>query len=108
MHIKNVSRVFYMCNKVQNSSQPNITVEKKNVKRLPTFMLACFDKRHNLNYLPEDVTDASLVNEVLKFLFITAADLVQKRIATGHKAKPKESLKAISTGTSGTESWKHT
>lgn len=107
MHIKNVSRVFYMCNKAQNSSQPNITVEK-NVKRLPTFMLACFDKRHNLNYLPEDVTDASLVNEVLKFLFITAADLVQKRIATGHKAKPKESLKAISTGTSGTESWKHT
>lgn len=83
-------------------------LEKKNVKRLPTFMLACFDKRHNLNYLPEDVTDASLVNEVLKFLFITAADLVQKRIATGHKAKPKESLKAISTGTSGTESWKHT
>lgn len=74
VHIKNVSRVFYMCNKVQNSSQPNITVEKKNVKRLPTFMLTCFDKRHNLNYLPEDVTDASLVNEVLKFLFITATD----------------------------------
>lgn len=37
-------------------------------------MLTCFDKRHNLNYLPEDVTDASLVNEVLKFLFITATD----------------------------------
>lgn len=25
-----------------------------------------------------------------------------------HKARPKESLKAISTGTSATESWKHT
>lgn len=35
VHIKNVSRVFYMCNKVQNSSQPNITVEKKKCKKAP-------------------------------------------------------------------------
>lgn len=49
-----------------------------------------------------------MLQELIKIWFVYPNVPEDMEQMVRHKARPKESLKAISTGTSATESWKHT
>lgn len=73
-------------------------------KKIPTFTLRCFQQ-----FEPFFLRMKLMLQEFKKkCLCVSVLPLICWRKARRHKARPKESLKAISTGTSATESWKHT